>query len=66
MIETISVRDHSQPCEHGLLWPHWIDGKKARWWRAPECPGGREMVLRHVEKDLWTSLRPDEIRTSSV
>ncbi len=40
---TLTVRDHSQPCDHkGLAYkPHW-DG----YWLCSACPGGREIVLR--------------------
>jgi len=30
MSETISVWDHSQPCEHGSRWPPWINAANAR------------------------------------
>ena len=43
--DTINVRDHGQPCEHGSLWPHWINTANAKWWQEPECLGGREMLL---------------------
>ena len=53
MSETISVRDHSRPCEHGSLWHHWEEIKNAKWWQEPECLGGREMILRRVDNGLW-------------
>ena len=53
MSETISVRDHSRPCEHGSLWHHWKEIKNAKWWQEPECLGGREMILRRVDNGLW-------------
>lgn len=59
MEETISVRDHSRPCEHGSLWPHWLDSAKARWWREPECPGGREMTLRRLDDRTWEEVEPE-------
>jgi hypothetical protein len=51
--ETISVRDHSRPCEHGSLWAHWPESAKARWWREPDCPGGKEILLRRVGEGMW-------------
>ena len=53
MGDTISVRDHSRPCEHGSLWPHWINAAHARWWKEPECLGGREMTLRRLDDAVW-------------
>ncbi|MDP2623094.1 MAG: hypothetical protein Q8Q29_04790 [Actinomycetota bacterium] len=53
MSDTISVRDHSRPCEHGSLWPHWIHPVKARWWQEPDCLGGREMTLRRLREGVW-------------
>lgn len=56
MNDTIAVRDHSQRCEHGSLWPHWFNVAKARWWHEPDCLGGREMTLRRVGDRLWTEV----------
>ena len=53
MSETMRVRDHSRLCEHGSLIPHWITSGKGRWWKEPECYGGREVVLRRVGDGLW-------------
>jgi hypothetical protein len=53
MSDTISVRDHSQPCEHGSLWPHWEHPAQAKWWQEPECLGGREMILRSLGAGMW-------------
>lgn len=53
MGETIRVRDHGRPCEHGSHLPHWLHASQARWWREPDCPGGREMVLRSVGAGVW-------------
>jgi hypothetical protein len=53
MSDTISVRDHSRPCEHGSLWPHWIHPVKARWWQEPDCLGGREMTLQRLREGVW-------------
>jgi hypothetical protein len=59
MSDTISVRDHTRPCEHGSLWPHWINAAEARWWKEPECLGGREMTLRNVGDGVWEELGVD-------
>lgn len=56
MEETIRVRDHSRPCEHGSLWPHWINSAKARWWKEPECLGGKEMILRSRPDGSWVEV----------
>jgi hypothetical protein len=53
MDELITVRDHSRPCEHGSLWPHWLEAADAKWWQEPECLGGRELILRRVGNGLW-------------
>jgi hypothetical protein len=50
MCDTISVRDHSQPCEHGSLWHHWIDVAQAKWWQEPECLGGKEVILKRLRE----------------
>jgi hypothetical protein len=52
MSDTIRLRDHSRPCEHGSLWPH-TTTTKGRWWRGPECLGGKEVILQRVEEGLW-------------
>jgi hypothetical protein len=59
MSDTISVRDHSQPCEHGSLWPHWIERAKAKWWQEPECLGGREMTLLRLSDGVWVEVAED-------
>jgi len=51
--ETMRVRDHNQLCEHGSLTPHWITSGKGRWWKEPECYGGREIVLRRDDDGHW-------------
>jgi hypothetical protein len=58
--ETISVRDHDRPCEHGSLWAHWTNTAKARWWQEPECLGGRAMILRKVDEGVWMEVREDD------
>ncbi len=60
MSEPITVRDHSLPCEHGSLWPHWTEVSKAKWWQEPECLGGKRMVLQKVEDGVWQELDGDE------
>lgn len=52
MDDTISVRDYSQPCEHGYLWPHWIETTKGKWWQQPDCFGGKKMILRRLPDGL--------------
>ena len=64
MSETIRVRDHSRPCQHGLLWPHWERVSEAKWWQEPECPGGKEMLLRRVGDGLWREGDADEAHES--
>ena len=59
MSDTISVRDHSHPCQHGSLWPHWITVKDAKWWQQPECLGGREMILRRLREGVWAEVERD-------
>ena len=39
MSDTMEVRDHSQPCEHGMLLWHHQTGQVA-------CPGGKRVVLK--------------------
>jgi hypothetical protein len=53
MNEIVRLRDHTKMCEHGSLIPHWTTDGTGRWWRAPECYGGREVVLERVESGLW-------------
>jgi hypothetical protein len=60
MSESIRVRDHNQPCEHGSLWPHWINVAQARWWQEPECLGGREMILRPLPDGMWMEVEEDQ------
>jgi hypothetical protein len=50
------VYDHGRTCEHGSLWPHWIQVSNAKWWQEPECLGGRRMFLRRVGDDLWKDI----------
>jgi len=57
--DTINVRDHGEPCEHGSLWPHWINAANAKWWQEPECLGGREMVLRRIDEGVWAEVHGD-------
>lgn len=52
MNDTITVRDHSRPCEHGSLWSHW-DGRKGKWWQGPDCLGGTEIILQRREDGSW-------------
>ena len=59
MNDTISVRDHSRPCEHGSLWPHSVNPAQAKWWQEPECLGGREMILRKVGDGVWAEVGED-------
>ncbi len=55
-METITVHDHERTCEHGSLWPHWIEASNAKWWQKPECLGGHRMTLRHVSGDMWQDI----------
>ena len=66
MSEAIRVRDHSLPCEHGSLWPHWEKASEAKWWQEPECLGGKEMVLHPVEDGLWREIRAEEPHRSDA
>lgn len=59
MGDVLTVRDHSRPCEHGSLWPHWDNAAKARWWHEPDCLGGREMRLRRRDDGLWAEIEDD-------
>ena len=61
MSETISVRDHSQPCEHGSLWHHWDEIRAARWWQEPDCLGGREMILRGLDDGVWAEVAANRV-----
>ncbi|MCJ7726850.1 MAG: hypothetical protein MUP76_10760 [Acidimicrobiia bacterium] len=54
--ETIRVRDHQRPCEHGSLWPHWTEVSKAKWWQEPECLGGKEMILQRLDDRTWVEI----------
>jgi len=65
MGETISVRDHSEPCEHGSLWHHWTEIKNAKWWQEPECLGGRELILRRLDNGTWMEIDPPEAEQDS-
>lgn len=56
MSDTITVHDHSEPCEHGSLWPHWLNAAKARWWHEPDCLGGKAMTLQHCGDGLWSEV----------
>lgn len=53
MNDTIEVRDHSRPCEHGSLWPHWFEVRTAKWWQEPDCLGGTSMTLRRLGDGVW-------------
>ena len=59
MDDTIRVRDHSRPCEHGSLWSHWIEAPNAKWWQEPDCLGGRAMTLRRLDDGLWQEIDDD-------
>ena len=59
---TIRVRDHSRPCEHGSLWHHWEKVSDARWWQEPECLGGKELVLRSAGEGWWREVEVVESR----
>ena len=60
MNDILTVRDHSQPCEHP---PNTRDSLgrglysvTGLWWcEFPECPGGREIKLRRPD---WFGDRP--------
>lgn len=67
MRERITVRDHSQTCEHGSLWSHWVTSSKAKWWNEPECLGGRAISLEKVGSRLWKEVdaEPDDPETES-
>jgi hypothetical protein len=46
----LTVRDHSQPCEHGKTDHHCLTPM------GPQkecCPGGREIVLRKTRLSEW-------------
>jgi hypothetical protein len=56
MAETIEVRDHSRPCEHGSRWSHWEEVRRGRWWKDPDCPGGASMVLSPIGDQTWAEV----------
>lgn len=60
MSETITVRDHNQPCEHGSLWSHWVNAANAKWWQEPECLGGRMMTLQKTSDGTWQEIEEVE------
>jgi len=64
MSDTITVRDHSQPCEHGSLWHHWFTATKRKWWQEPDCLGGKEMTLRGVGDGVWMEVDEDPDETA--
>ena len=46
------LRDHSQPCEHGSIHPHWFDdGPMAEDERS--CPGGREVTIDYEAAEAF-------------
>jgi len=53
MTSELRLRDHTRPCEHGSLWAHFLETRKGRWWKEPECPGGREIVLERAGEGIW-------------
>lgn len=55
--ETITVRDHNKPCEHGSLWSHWVNAANAKWWQEPECLGGRKMTLQKTSDGTWREIK---------
>ena len=59
MSDTITVRDHGQPCEHGSFWSHSVDAANAKWWQEPDCLGGRSMILRQVDEGVWMEVQED-------
>jgi hypothetical protein len=65
MAETIRVRDHSRPCEHGSQWTHWF-GARPKWWQPPDCPGGKEMILRRVADGTWIEVEDDDLAPGSA
>lgn len=54
----IRLRDHSRPCEHGSMWAHFEEAGKGRWWKEPDCPGGRQMLLESAGDGLWRETDP--------
>jgi hypothetical protein len=47
----MNLRNHEQPCEHGLLVPHhWRNPAWREDWSRPDilCPGGREVTLKEA------------------
>ena len=66
MNDTIRVRDHIQTCVHGSRWPHVINAARARWWREPHCPGGRELTLRRLPVDQDGSAEPEVVLPDGV
>jgi hypothetical protein len=49
MSDTLTVRDHSEPCEHDRAFQA-VNGLFGC--GASGCPGGKEIVLRRVEGKL--------------
>ena len=79
MTDTISLRDHTQPCEHPPdshrhpmeAWPPKSGAYQANggWYGCMECPGGKERTYRvipwtgHTLLDLWKEVRVETVGT---
>jgi len=40
------------------MWAHFEETRKGRWWKEPDCPGGRQMVLESAGDGLWRETDP--------
>ncbi len=58
MSDTISLRDHTEPCEHGSLWSHFLNVAKSKWWHEPDCVGGRELIFQLQADGVWKEVPP--------
>lgn len=73
MSDTVTLRDHTHPCEHldrtsGLQRGAWWGGPSTPLWFCHDvtCPGGREVTLRRekayiagIARTVWVEV-PDE------
>ena len=52
MTDTITVRNHDEPCEHGMKMSHYL----------PVCPGGREITLQQA----YGKWEPENVKSLKI
>ena len=72
MADTISLRDHTQPCEHDTT--VMLSGQPNYYWCLKgDCPGGQERTYRQIRlvrmggiDPAWYQAKPDDVADEVV